>query len=123
MFVGVLESASGAPIGETDGVCGGGSDAPDAPETFCATSVAGLAMLGAVFESGAAPVAVGVFGGVAVAGRVLGALGAVLDAPASWFGDRSVVDAPPALGEGELGFLGRVPPPGTLPPGADPCPD
>ena len=60
--VDILGVASGAPIGETDGVCGGGIAASDTPL--------------ALFESGTAPLAVGVFGGAVVVGRTLGALDA-----------------------------------------------
>jgi hypothetical protein len=78
VLVGMLDGASGTPIGESEGACGGGSAAPGDPVTFCALSPVGGGALG-TFEGGSAALAVGVFGvaavGVCVLGALVGALG------------------------------------------------
>ena len=136
-LVGILV-ASGVPIGETDGTCGGGSAAPGDPAGFCVPALVGVGALGTL-ESGGTPLAVGVLGDVAVGIRVLGALGdalgafAALDAgllgvalglPLGALGallaGALLVGAPPPGGGTGLGFLGRVPPLGGLPPAPAP---
>ena len=76
-LVGWLDGASGVPIGEIDGVCCGGSAAPGDAVTFCALSPVGAGAL-RTFEGGSAALAVGVFGVAAVGVCVLGALGGAL---------------------------------------------
>lgn len=101
---GILTGESGAPIGETDGVCGGGSAAPSDPVAFCAPAPVGAGAFG-TFESGSAPFAVGVLGGVTTVGvRVLGAFGGTLGA----FAPPGEVLARAPLGL-LLGTLGSLP--------------
>ena len=57
-FIGMLEGASGTPIGETEGSCGGGSTPLDDPAIFC-VPLSPVAGAHGVFESGSKPLAVG----------------------------------------------------------------
>jgi hypothetical protein len=147
-LVGIVDGARGAPIGETEGACGGGSAGSDVPVKFCAPSLLGAGTLGWTFGSGDPTPAVAVLGVAAVGVRVLGALvgalgayapldagvlgaalglplgalGALLDAPAPSPGAGLLIGAPPPDAGVGPGFLGRVPPLGGLPPAPVPRP-
>jgi len=107
-FVGTLGVASGDPIGETDGVCGGGSAAPAAlgSPAPLAPAFVGTGVLG-TFGSGSAPL--GLPDAAALGVRVLGALGGALGAPATR--DAGLPEAAFGLTLGALGALLDAPAP------------
>ena len=97
-LIGVLDGASGTPMGDTDGVCGGGRDTAGNAGSFRALALAGMGALGSTAEHGALSLALASF---CIVGRDVKGLGVLACA----FGTLAPLDALLLLASPTIGFL------------------